>query len=117
MSIYGEILAERTAQQNKWGEQNHPNVDDTLMNREPGGCTAQRMAQEYEIPTADRAKFMCQTADDLGEVTYAHIALEEFCEAVEAATTGSEAELRAELVQCAAVFVAWIETIDRGKQP
>ena len=53
-----------------------------------------------------------------GNCTWAHIAVEEMAEAVEAATDAAQgrgvlAALRKELVQLAAVIVAWIEAIDR----
>ena len=113
--VLHEVAAERVRQNAKWGEQNHPSVDPTLMGRHDG-CDAQRMAEEYEIPTATRAKFLCQNAAQIGECTWAHIAVEELCEAVEAGVE-SDAACRAELVQTAAVLVAWIERIDRAAVP
>lgn len=110
-----DVCAERLRQDAKWGEQNHPSVDRVLMERE-GGCDPHRMAEEYEIPTADRARFVCDTMAKRGDCTFAHIAVEELAEAVEAAVQyGQDSpELRNELVQCAAVFVAWIERVDRA---
>ena len=107
MSIYEEIQAERARQDAKWGEQNHPSFDTVLMDR-VGGCTPQRMCEEYEIPSEMRAKYLCQSADR--DVTWPHIAVEELCEAV---STLDEKNLRGELVQLAAVVVQWIECIDR----
>jgi len=111
-SVLDEIAAERARQDAKWGEQNHPSLDPVLLNR-PGGCTPERMAEHYEIPTEARAKFLCQTNAERGTCTYAHILIEEVAEAIAAGVT-SEAALRAELVQTAAVVVAWIEKIDRA---
>lgn len=107
-----EVAYERGRQDARWGEQNWQDVDTTLTMR-PGGCTPERMAQEYEIPTETRAKVLCETAFARGDGTYAHIAVEELCEAIAAGTNKGPAALRKELVQCAAVFVAWIECIDR----
>lgn len=109
-TILSEVAQERAAQDEKWGEQNHPDVDPTLVNR-PGGCSPERMAEHYEIVSATRAKFLCDTAADRGQVTYAHILIEEVAEVIEAATL--RANLREELVQVAAVATAWIEAIDR----
>jgi hypothetical protein len=103
---------ERLRQDKKWGEQNHPDVDPVLTGRK-GGCDAQRMAEEYEMPTANRAKFMCQIAAHRKQCTWAHIALEELAEAVAAATDEGEIALRAEVIQLAAVCVQWAEAIDR----
>lgn len=106
------VNAEVKAQIRVWGEQNHPSVDQTLMNR-PGGASAQRMADEYEIPTAMRAKFMCETAAQRGELTWTHIALEEFCEAVEAFTINPNGAPY-ELIQLEAVVRNWRMSVERN---
>lgn len=110
-----DVVAERERQDAKWGEQNHPSVDPVLTRRS-GGCTPQRMAEEYEIPSATRAKWLCGIRHKRGDGTWADIVVEELAEAVEAAVEYGDAsvELRVELVQTAAVIVAWIEAIDRG---
>lgn len=118
--ILGEIATERARQDDQWGEQNHPDVDPIILARmsDPGdnystpGSVAHRLAQEYEIPTASRAKWLCQTAASRREVTWAHVAVEELAEAVDAATV-SPAHVRAEVIQLAAVCAAWVEAIDR----
>jgi hypothetical protein len=108
-AVLDEVAKERERQEAKFGEQSHPSFDPVLMKRE-GGCTPERMAQKYEMPTADRARFACQEAFRKGEGTYAHIAVEEFAEAI---CSLDEIDLRKELVQVAAVCVAWIQAIDR----
>ena len=109
MTIIDEIKLERQKQDEKWGVQNHPCLDQTLLNRD-GGCTPQRMCENYEIPSETRAKVMCDDSFKKGDGTYAHIALEEFAEVI------SEFDItkrRQELIQLTAVCVAWIESIDR----
>ena len=109
MGIIEEIKEERKKQDQKWGEQTHPCLDQTLLNRE-GSCTPQRMCENYEIPKESRARFLCEHSFENGAGTYAHIALEEFSEVV------SEFDIekrRSELIQLTAVCVAWIESIDR----
>lgn len=109
MTIIDEIKLERQNQDKKWGEQNHPCLNQSLLNRE-GGCTPQDMCEVYEIPSETRAKFMCDSSLENGTGTYAHIALEEFSEVI------SEFDIkkrRQELVQLTSVCVAWIESIDR----
>lgn len=110
--VLDEIVWERQRQDIKWGEQDHPDVDQVLMNR-PGGCSEKRMAEQYEIPTASRAKYLCELAAERGETTWGHILVEEVAEAIEAATQESTQLLREELVQVATVAVAWVEAIDR----
>lgn len=119
-AILGEVAAERAAQDAKWGEQNHPDADPVILARlNTAGmygtpwAVAQRLAQEYEIPTAARAKLICQTEAASSGATWIGIAVEELAEVLEAATAGDPAKLRAELLQVAAVAIAWVEAIDR----
>lgn len=105
--VLAEIRKERKAQDAKWGEQNHLLVDQTLIGR-----PTERMADEYEIPTATRARVLCQRAAALGAVTWGHILVEEVAEFI-CADPADELAMRAELIQVAAVAVAAIESIDR----
>lgn len=129
-SIIAAILAERARQDAKWGPQNHPDVDRVLTDRPgqtaangvvwPGGCDATRMAEEYEIPTATRARDACDAAAKRGQCTWAHIFVEELAELVEAATLaqqgqGPEEAVDKELVQVLAVGVAWAEARARRR--
>lgn len=89
-----EILGEREAQDLKWGEQNHP--DGT------GG--------EWHARAAVACREACNDAAREGRLTWRDILAEEFEEAL---AEESPIKLREELVQVAAVAVAWIEAIDR----
>ena len=110
--ISQEVQQERVAQLKKWGVQNHPCVDQVLVKRE-GGFTPERMCEHYEIPSESRAKFLCENSVSNNQVTWTHIALEEFSEAVSAKTAS---ERRKELVQLAAVVESWIDCIDRHEK-
>lgn len=92
-----ELLEERIRQDQKWGEQNHPNG---------GGTPSHRRA-------ADRARAICQALAARGECTWEAILLEEVAEAL---AERDDTLLREELVQVAAVAVAWIEAIDRRRR-
>ena len=92
--VLSQVLAERIRQDVEWGEQNHP--DGT------GGIESRALR--------DEAQKTCQAAAERGITTWAHIADEEHCEAL---AETDPVRLRAELVQAAAVYVAWIEAIDR----
>lgn len=109
--IIYDFLAERQKQNEKWGEQNHPSVDPVLTER-PGGCTPERMCEEYELPSESRAKSSCNIATKNGKLTFAHIIVEELCEAVSAPDDETRRE---ELVQLGACVMQWIEAIDRRK--
>lgn len=95
--VLADIAAERARQLAKWGEQNHP--DGT---GRPG---------DDDMANLDRAKCKANGPD---EDNWRDILQEEVSEAF--AETHPLA-LRAELVQVAAVAVAWIETIDRRAAP
>lgn len=95
-SVLAEVAAERSRQDAKWSEQNHPDGTD-----------------EVWRAAADRARRACQRAAAHDEVTWFHILREEFWEAMAETDPSS---LRIELVQLAAVAVAHVEAIDRRTQ-
>lgn len=97
-AVLAEIAAERDRQDARFGEQNHPNGT--------GGAQARKMR--------DEAQKTCDAATERGTLTWLHISDEEHCEAL---AESDPVRLRAELVQDAAVKVAWIEALDRAALP
>lgn len=95
-AVLEEVAAERWSQDQKWGAQDHP--DGTADN--PTLRAAWAMSARDE----------CNRAAKLGKLTWRHIMSEEVAEAH---AESDPAKLRAELIQVAAVAVAWIESIDR----
>lgn len=91
--VLTEVWHERVRQDNRWGVQNHP--DGT------GGLGFELAAQF--------ARLDCQQAAAAGECTWMHVLNEEVGEAF---AETAPATLRAELIQVAAVAVAWIEALD-----
>lgn len=92
------VKAETWNQLALWGVQNHP--DGTRCSR--FGLDALKAAREvYEYKRAH------------GVVTWASVLEEEFWEVM---TEEDPEDLRAELVQLAAVCVSWIEAIDRRQR-
>lgn len=108
-AVLFELMDERRRQHRKWGRQEHP--DGT--GGEPG---KDRTPQEVEELRALRAanalhaKDLCDHVFKNGRGTYRHILREEVEEAM---AEDDKAKLRAELIQVAAVAVAWIEKLDR----
>lgn len=100
LAIAEEVKDELDRQLTKWGEQNHPSVIN--------GLSPESLAYTYGIPVETLAKAHC---DNAATITWAHIAVEELCEAVAAS---SDSERRIELIQLAAVIVSWIECLDRN---
>lgn len=106
--VLTEVAQERAAQEAKWGQQNHPNgtgpyvLGDVLTN---GG-------HRYAVGLARWAKARTDLLAESGRCTYEAILTEEWAEAL---AESDPTRLRAELVQVAAVAVAWIEKIDRDQ--
>lgn len=92
--IFGDILTERQRQDDKWGEQNHP--DGT------GDEHYKQMEEAY--------KFKVDSVAAVGEDTWDLILLEEIYEAL---AESDVTKLRKELIESAAVIVAWVGAIDR----
>ena len=95
VTVLQEILNERDRQDRKWGMQNHPD-----------GTVGDPWYKEYR----DMVREECDQAAHNGTVTWNHILTEEIAEA---RCEVDPVPLREELIQCAAVIVAWIESIDR----
>lgn len=94
-AILHEIADERIRQDDKWGEQNHPDGTDT----------------KWAV-VADGMRAKCESKTRDGKLTFRDIFEEEIWEAY-----GEEDPelLRAELIQAAAVLVNWIGAIDRRR--
>lgn len=100
------VLEERARQDIKWGPQNHPS----------GTRDDARLLRDTSLPTYGTLAYRAKQATDeharRGDVTYADIFVEEVFEAL---SCDHPDELRKELVQVAAVAVAWIEAINRNE--
>lgn len=99
MGICNEILNERSKQDAKWGEQNHP-----VAEQYPMADLETRQAKERG------ARRRCQDREKSKTLSWYDICQEELCEA-----NGAEDDehAREELLQLAACCVAAIECIDR----
>jgi hypothetical protein len=95
--ILREVEHERDRQEEKWGQQDHPSVHPFAW---------------YDLASEGDAKNACEAANKARQLSWADIAIEELSEAVFAEDDDARRE---ELVQLAAVAVAWIECIDRRK--
>lgn len=89
-----DVRGEIERQDEKWGEQNHPDGTGSPM----------------DAGIANLCRGDVDLATEAGELTWRLIATEEFAEAL--AETDPD-KLRAELIQCAAVFMQWAAAIDR----
>lgn len=106
--ILAAVSAERDRQDAKWGPvTRQPNVNPMLA---AAGADHRRICADLWIPTADRAKELCETARERGRMSFAVFTLEELCEAIE--VHDDEPRLREELVQTAACVMKWLEALD-----
>lgn len=112
LAILRDLVIERVRQIERWGERVHLRDRRGRVVAHPG-VEVGVVLLWLEIPRADHAKAEVDCAAKLGCLSWSAIAPEEFCEAIEAAASGDPGTLRTELVQCAAVFVAWIDALDR----
>lgn len=103
--VLDEVFAERQRQDEKWGEQNHPDFWPTKLPQ-----TAELRATYYGVPQEGLAKHNCELAFAAGRGSWADILVDEVSEAIGAPNVEA---LREELVQVAAVAVKWVEAIDR----
>lgn len=101
-AVLAQVAFERIKQDAQWGQQDWPSV----VSRDHPHL----VALYYGIPSADTARRLCQEAYAGDRVTWAHILIEEVAEAVGCL---DEKAMRAELIQVAAVAVAWVQAIDR----
>jgi hypothetical protein len=109
--VVGEVTAERERQHAKWGEQNHPDGTGYYDPSDDGSMHGLGyMDGQAREEARDAAREECERAFRDGRGTYRHILAEEVAEAF---AESGPAKLRAELVQVAAVAVAWVEKIDR----
>jgi len=115
--VVGELLAERARQDEKWGQQDHPDLghDIDLVNDWDGGPDVEAAAEYYGLPFPDEIKRLVDQAADDGTSSWVGIATEELVEAMEAAAQGNPDAVRTEVIQLAAVCVAWVQAIDRRR--
>ena len=94
-----DVLEERWRQHKQWGQQDHPDGTDQL-------------EQWYREGVRESYKRICDQAAKEDRLTWREILLEEVYEAL---AETDQKRLRTELVQLAAVAVAWVEAIDRRR--
>jgi hypothetical protein len=102
--VLDEVYQERTLQDRKWGEQNHLSVSPWAF------------PFDYMAPPESYLKERCERRKATGSIAWADILIEEVAEAISSACGKDSTGLRAELIQVAAVAVAWVECMDRNAQ-
>ena len=99
-----EVRGEMVRQVVKWGQQNHVSY------------TPQGVLESQDPLSSELAKVICDLKAKHCVISWTDIFLEEVFEAIDEAKAGDLEKLRTELVQCAAVAVSWIESIDRNQK-
>ena len=100
--LLGEILQERVLQDATHGASGHPDADATLPLKNPAG---------YGLPGVSAARAAVRSAAREGRMAWPYILVEEVAEAVDVAGV-SDTLLKRELIQVAAVALAWLEDLD-----
>lgn len=96
---------EMERQLNKWGEQNHVS------------SYGYDVLDNVAYPCAQDAKDLCDglaAGTEEGVLSWTDIFLEEVLEAREEAMLGNMEALKEELIQCAAVALSWVQSIERN---
>lgn len=112
MGALVQVLKERQAQVRRFGEQRRDDIrpiGTVKSSRDPGAYAC----RSYFIPTPQEARERCREVEQERRrgADWSSILLEEFCEVVEAAYIGDPDRLEEELIQTAAVCIAWVEDI------
>ncbi|BCX42740.1 MULTISPECIES: hypothetical protein [Stenotrophomonas] len=107
-SVLAEVAQERARQEAKWGQQNHVDWTPTSAATDLAGAWPAGAGDHFKFITDYKAK-----GAEGHRLGYFDILMEEVAEAHDEARDGNAKATRAELVQVAAVAVAWIECIDR----
>lgn len=111
--VLDAVQAELARQYEKWGQQDH--MDGTGPATAPLVRLLEGSTTAYS-PSAVRLQQLAKAANDReverGTVTWAGVLIEELLEAL--AEPEGSAELRAELIQVAAVAVNWVVCLDRN---
>lgn len=102
--VLNDVIAEREKQKAKWGEQHRANLPPTT-------------TPEHFEYTRDTMRAICDKAEKhrtiapgyTGGASWMEVLDEEIYEAY---AESNKEKLRAELIQCAAVIVAWVEDLD-----
>ena len=102
------VIDERLRQDKKFGVQDHLSVPNFVRGKPNVACA------HSKVPVASYMREYNDTLVSFQRLTWGPILVEEVSEALEAAASESPAALRAELVQVAAVAVAWIDCLDRN---
>lgn len=115
IEVLAEVQEERERQNAKWGEQNHPNGTGPKVQPVAEIVRGRANAivnRHYAFGLVHQATSACQQAFAEDRGTWRDIFMEEVFESI---AEDNPAKLRAELIQCAAVAVAWVEKIDRDE--
>ena len=102
--VLGEVFEERGRQDARWGEQNHPDGTGPDVDHEAPGNFY------FAGEGLELARDLIDAHVEDGDLAWIDILDEEYWEV---AGEGDTQKLRTELIQLAAVAVAWVQAIDR----
>lgn len=109
--VVADVLLERSEMLDRWGDPTYPSVVEIS----PSGDRELGEIQTgvYGLPPAREARAATEASRGAGTLTWGRIATQSLADAV-AAT--DEVDRRAQIVQLAAVALAWVEDLDRRRR-
>lgn len=117
LSVLAEVLKERNRQDEKWGQQNHPDkikdaYDESDLSNEKKNYAFDKWISAFGSCLSEKDVKLAVNSDaENGLSSWEGILTEEYAEVVDA----DDSELDEELIQLAAVAVAWVEARRRRK--
>lgn len=113
-SVLAEVAVERQRQIQKWGPQYLADTGDASDDVRLLGRTYAYLERLFKAECDQRRRVWQDGGPDRRNMAVA--TLEEVFEALAAVQSGRTADAREEMIQCAAMFVKWVEILDRREQ-
>lgn len=113
LGVVSDVLVARSDMLSSWGDPSYPSV---VRISEPPPYVldlGERQTGVYGLPTARQARDLTEASRGVGSLTWGRIAVQALSDAIAAP---DDAARRREVVQLAAVALAWIEDIDRRRR-
>ena len=106
LGVVSDVLVERATMLSRWGDPSYPSVAGL-------SYSVEARVGLYDLPTPEKARAETEGLRGSGDLDWATISVQSLSDAVSAS---DETARRIEVVQLAAVALAWVEDIDRQRR-
>ena len=114
LGVLDEVAEQIARFEAEFGQMTMPILDDVLLDR-PGGCTKERMCEEYGVYSSQRQRNNASAMAMYGNgITFMHSLVLQVTQAIE--SLDDSAAMRKELIGVAGLAVKMVECIDRIDQ-